>query len=102
MRDHDELDDATVRERLRALRRQTARQALHDLGMTPLAEGQTPPPANRHIDAFGRGPSSPLYQPDFRPPWAPDWTPSDGPVYPRWAEAWRDPNEDDGIEWRLR
>jgi hypothetical protein len=89
----DELDDVEVRERLRQLRRRAMADQINRIAMQPLEQGQPGHDVTPVIDAFGRGPSSPFYVPDYRPPWAPDWQ-------PRPLDGGPPMDDDDGIEWR--
>lgn len=69
MDERDELDNPEVAERLRRMRRESMHRALRGSAMEPLPEGETPKPIAK-LDAFGRGPGSPFYVPDYQPPWA--------------------------------
>ena len=90
---YDELDDVEVREKLRRLRRRAMADQINRIAMQPLGEGRDGHDVSAVIDAFGRGPGSPFYVPDWRPPWAPDWT-------PRPIDGATPMDDDDGIEWR--
>lgn len=96
MGDMDELDDVEVRERLRQIRRRAMQDEINRVTMQPLEPGSPGHNLTPVIDAFGRGPGSPFYQPDWRPPWAPDWNPQS--VFR--ALDPDAPQDDDGIEWR--
>lgn len=89
----DELDLAVVRQRLAELRRRGLLERLNEVTSQPLAQGQAGHDVTAIIDAFGRGPGSPMHMPDVRPTWAPDWTPR-----PAWAA---DAPDDDGIIWKV-